>query len=192
MSERGYVTTTRISAAIGLLCCLTLVSAGCTDDAGDPTSTTSTIATSTTTTTAASTTTPTTTTATDEPGALFGADGQALDPDPLAIRQRAVTVNLDVLLRSNGKAHDLNRVVLNLFPDTTYTGVIIQRDEMGNGYTWVGFLEGFEVSALTMVWTGSAFAANFASPMGVYEVDSAGGGTYRIVEINQEAFPGEG
>ncbi len=48
------------------------------------------------------------------------------------------------------------------------------------------------MSSLTIVWVGGVFAGNFASPEGVYEVSWAERGIYRVVEIDQGAFPGEG
>ena len=178
-TARRHSMSTRFGLIAGLLGVAVLLTTGCSDAGGASTSTT---APATTTTTAIG----------DDFDPLFTAADAVLDPNPLAVRHRAVEVNLDVLLRSNGRARNVDRVAVNLFPDTTYTGVIVEREEMGNGHTWVGYLEGIEVSSLTMVWTGSAFAANFASPAGVYEVALAADGIYEIAEMDQEAFPGEG
>ncbi|MBU1226038.1 MAG: hypothetical protein KJ698_02325, partial [Actinobacteria bacterium] len=157
-----------------------LAAAGCADDGAG------------TTVTEATTTSVTTTTVVDAAPALLIDSDATLADDPHAARQRPVELDLRVLLDDNGRARRIEEITLNLFPDVTYTGVITEVNEEGNGYSWLGYLKGIEVSSLTMVYTGSAFAANFGSPEGVYEVSSAGEGLYKVVLIDQGTYPGEG
>lgn len=113
--------------------------------------------------------------------------------EPEIARFRFVKVNLALLLDETGQPRNLgaNReIVLNLFPDVTYTGVI-ERMESGDGYSWVGHLKGIEFSELLMIVLGDVFAAHIASPDGVYEVSTAGGDLYQIMMIDQSVFQGE-
>ena len=175
------------SGLVAILALALVIASGCTDDAGDTTApTTTTVAITTTTTT----TIPVSTTAVDAP-ALLRDEDRLLDPDPMAVRQRAVRIRKDVLLDGD-RAREVERITLNLFPDTTYVGLITRIDPYSGGYTWVGTLEGFEVSAVTIVWVGGVFAANIGSPEGVYEIAWSGSGGYRVYEIDQGAYPGEG
>jgi len=184
-SGRSIHNRRHLSLTVGALLSLALLTAACTDDGGaDPTSAT--------TTTGATTTTAATTIPTDLGPVLFLDSDASLPPDPNAARERPVKVDLSVLLRDNGRATGIEEFTVNLFPDVTYTAVITEVNPDGNGYTWIGYLKDVEYSNLTMVYTGSAFIAQFASPAGVYEVSLAGDDLYRVVLIDQAGFPGEG
>jgi hypothetical protein len=107
-------------------------------------------------------------------------------------RSRVVKIDFSVLLDESGRARNLrgDPVVLNLFPDVTYTGVIEQIEENGDGFSWTGHLKDVEYSSLIMIFTGGTFIANISSPGGVYEVSRARGDFYRVVLIDQQKFQG--
>jgi hypothetical protein len=127
--------------------------------------------------------------------ALFLDARQATAPPTDAGVSRARWAKIDeaVLLDPQGKPLKLPpnaEITLNLFPDTTYAGVIEKVQQEGGGYTWVGHLKGVENSELFIVYTAGVFIGHFASPSGVYEVSSAGGDLYKIVQIDQSKLPG--
>jgi hypothetical protein len=107
-------------------------------------------------------------------------------------RSRVVKIDFSVLLDESGRARNLrgDPVALNLFPDVTYTGVIEQIEENGDGFSWTGHLKDVEYSSLIMIFTGGTFIANISSPGGVYEVSRARGDFYRVVLIDQQKFQG--
>ncbi len=104
-----------------------------------------------------------------------------------------MSINQGLLLDAQGTAQQLPpqaEIALNLFPDATYTAVIDQMQQEGDTYTWVGHLKGVETSEFTLVYAAGVFAGHFASPGSVYEVSSAGGEFYEIVQIDQQKLPG--
>ena len=130
-----------------------------------------------------------------DPSALFLETDQtvAVETAPHISRSRFVHLNLSLLLTDQGEPLPLEpgtKLTLNLFPDLTYIGVLgsVLQDE--GGTSWVGTLEGIEYSEMTMVYTGEAFIAHIASPLGVYEVSSLGDGLYRVIQIDQNQLPG--
>ncbi len=110
--------------------------------------------------------------------------------EPQVSRVRFVEVNLGLLMDESGQARDVREVTLNLFPDVTYIGVIEEINPEGDGYVWTGYLKDVEFSALFMVYTSGVFIAHYASPLGVYEVSIAEDDLYRVIQINQDNFPG--
>ena len=114
-------------------------------------------------------------------------------PSPSVSRSRFVKINVPLLLSSNGQALPLPanaEIVLNLFPDVVYTGVVEQIQQEGDGYSWVGHLKGLDTSTMTIVYTAGVFAGNFASPAGVYEVSHLSGDLYQVIAVNQSPFQG--
>ncbi len=112
---------------------------------------------------------------------------------PHVARQRLVRLDLSLLLAPDGQPLDLKaggEITLNLFPDTTYTGVIVQIEQNADDCSWVGYLKGVEFSQMTLVYTGGLFIANISSPEGVYEVSTLGDDLYRIIQIDQTKLPG--
>ena len=116
-----------------------------------------------------------------------------VDNSPSIARFRFVSINLALLLDANGELLPIEtpfQLPINLFPDVTYTGVITQVTQDETGAAWVGYLDGVEYSALTLVYTAGVFIMHAASPIGSYEVTNVGGDLYRIVQIDQTQLPG--
>jgi sulfur transfer complex TusBCD TusB component (DsrH family) len=126
-------------------------------------------------------------------GASIFLDTDAAIPalaEPHVVRWRAVKINLALLLDESGQARDVKEFTINLFPDVVYTGVIELVEQAGDVVSWSGTLKGVENSYFTMVYTSGAFMGHFGSPLGVYEAAYARDEVYRIIEIDQNKFPG--
>ncbi|MEK6752368.1 MAG: hypothetical protein AABZ00_08880 [Chloroflexota bacterium] len=113
-----------------------------------------------------------------------------LPSEPHISRWRLVKIDLSQLLDESGQAQKVEEITINLFPDTVYTGVITQTEELGDGSTWVGYLKDVEYSELSMVYTSGVYIGHFASPMGVYEVTFVKDDLYRVIQIDQKQLPG--
>jgi len=106
-------------------------------------------------------------------------------------RAAFVRVNLGLLLDSAGKARPLNRplqVSLDLLPGVSYTGVINKTEKSFFGDTWIGALKGKPNSYFYLEVVDRVFIAHIASPDGIFEVSSVGGGIYKVVQIDQSKF----
>lgn len=120
-------------------------------------------------------------------------DTGPVDNSPSTARYRFVKFDSSILIDENGQALDPSaqkEIILNLFPDVTYTGVIMQVSEDGGVISWSGSLKDIEYSELTIVYTAEVFFGHFASPLGIYEVSSVGDDLYRIIQIDQTKLPG--
>jgi hypothetical protein len=117
-----------------------------------------------------------------------GVADQAADRPANTLRSRLVKVNASLLRDSFGDARgpgDLQAVELNLFRNANYIGVIDSVDDSAAESTaWIGHLDGIEGSYFYLVQAGRGFIAHVGSARGVYEVSSAGGGLYRVVQID--------
>ena len=122
---------------------------------------------------------------------LFSDAGNAdAAPDTSAevIRSRLVNVNFGLLFAPNGNALDASvnpEITLNLFPDTSYTGVVerVEQNFSGNK-SWIGKLKGKD-GYFYLVASEGAFVAHVASKEGIYEVSLAGENLYRVIQIDQ-------
>jgi hypothetical protein len=128
-------------------------------------------------------------------GPLFlDVDRQDTAPNkPAVARSRLAKINQGLLLDEQGAARPMPpnaEITLNLFPDTTYTAVIEEVQQEGDSYTWVGHLQGVDMSSVIIVYTAGVFMANIASPAGIYEASSVGEDIYQIVQIDQQKLPG--
>lgn len=127
--------------------------------------------------------------------ALFlGVQEEKPPPDePATARSRWVKINGGLLLDPQGNPRKLppnTEITINLFPDTSYIGVIEEIREDGGAYTWIGHLKDVDMSELLIVYNAGLFLGHFASPGGVYEVSNAGGDLYLLIQIDQSKLPG--
>lgn len=113
-----------------------------------------------------------------------------LPEEPQIVRSRFVKIRMDLLLDEMGQARDVKEIVFNLFPDVSYTGVVEEVVQNGDGYSWSGYLKDVDTSYFTMVYTSGVFMGHFASPLGVYETAFVEGDLYRVIMIDQTKFPG--
>jgi hypothetical protein len=124
-------------------------------------------------------------------GGLFlnaGVDGtQSVSESPAVKRTRLVSVDFQMLASSTvGET-----LVLNLFPDVAFEAVITNIEPSGDGYTWIGHLDGVALSQVVLVEGGGQMAANISMPGAFYQVRYAGGGVHAIYQIDQSAYPPE-
>lgn len=128
------------------------------------------------------------------PPKLFRAVTSFQEPPPAGdtiLRSALVTVNTGLLFTAGGAPRDkgsLPSVVLNLFPDASFTGLVTRVQQDSWAVTWTGRLVGKPRSYFYLVMADGAFIAHVASTEGVFEVSFAGKGVYRVVQINQAAL----
>lgn len=114
-------------------------------------------------------------------------------PGAYVARSRFVKVNISLLMDENKVPRRLTKgekVLLNLFPDKQFVGVLDRIEETSpSSYTWFGTLENIELSQVLMVYSDGVFIANISSPQGVYEVKLMQDDLYQVIEIDQSKFP---
>ncbi len=112
-----------------------------------------------------------------------------------ALRSRLVTANLNLLLTSSGNALDVSttpQVNLNLFPDTSYTGVITKLTNYdADTHTWSGVLQDVTGGYFYLATSGGKLAGHVASAEGVYEITSAGDNLYKVVQLDESKMVDE-
>jgi len=119
------------------------------------------------------------------------AEAKTYQPPAHVIRSRTVDIDMNTLFEADGKAKNrvtIGEVTFNLFPDITYTGTVTDASKDDFATTWSGDLAGVDGGYFYMVVADGAFAAHFASTEGIYEVTASGGGSYRVVQIDQSQF----
>ncbi|MDP3694885.1 MAG: zinc-dependent metalloprotease family protein, partial [Desulfocapsaceae bacterium] len=114
-----------------------------------------------------------------------------LDVKATEKRTSLVNVNLSMLYDAKGKALDakqLPSITLNLFSDAVFTGVVknVVQDQFGT--TWAGQLDGYQGGYFAVTVVEGVLMAHVASPTGIYEVSTAGNGSYKVIEIDQSKF----
>ncbi len=112
----------------------------------------------------------------------------AKTPEAHIARIRYVKLNQALILKKNFKAKNLepnSTITLNLFPDVTYEAVIEEIQKDAGAITWLGYLDGIEVSSFILIYTADLFIGNFSSPEGVYELSHVENDTYQIILIDQ-------
>lgn len=120
--------------------------------------------------------------------------GQAPDlaDDGRTIRARAARIDtLQMATMPDGSGAQ-PRVVLNLFDDVVRTATLQRVDRVertGNGYVWVGRLDGVDLSAVTLAYVDGVMYGTILSPREQYAIRPIGGGNYVIAQLDQSAFP---
>ncbi|HLH22795.1 MAG TPA: hypothetical protein VK066_09745 [Chloroflexota bacterium] len=110
---------------------------------------------------------------------------------PRIVRSRYVAVDFDALGGAQPTpATAPSSVVLNLFPDATFTA---QRDSVqptpaGGGIIWTGHLQGVPNSAVTLVAEDGVLVGNVEADGRYYEVRYAGDGLHTVAETTPRAF----
>lgn len=128
--------------------------------------------------------------------------GPAATPDASAARQprtaarsRLVRLNTAALFAGGAPrgADTMPEVSFHLFDDAMFTGLVKSVAQEDGTTTWQGVLKDVANGYFYIVAVDDAVIVHVASPRGVYEVANAGGGLYRVIEIdphkNGEDFP---
>ncbi len=111
--------------------------------------------------------------------------------ESFVVRSRYVFVNTGALFGDNGKplgSKQLPQITLNLFSNTSYTGVVTSAYMDRWASYWIGRLKGVANGYFYLTVADGAFIAHIASPRGVYEVSWAGDGLYKVIQIDQSKF----
>jgi hypothetical protein len=112
-------------------------------------------------------------------------------------RHRFVNVDLRPLLPAE-EASKSSRVtggvvVLNLFDDAVFRAVLEHREQRSrDSFTWIGRVEGFENSQVTLAVENGVVSGNIRVDHGFYQIRYAGAGTHVVYQIDPNAFPADG
>ena len=71
-------------------------------------------------------------------------------------------------------------LVLNLFDDVVFTGIVEHVEPTASGHALWGRLDGVELGTMTLVVNGSVVVGTVRTPDAVYSIRTAGNGTYVI------------
>ena len=83
-------------------------------------------------------------------------------------------------------------LVLNLFDDVVFTGIVEHVEPTASGHTLWGSLDGVELGTMTMVVNGSIVVGTVRTLGGVYTIRTTGDGTYVIRQIDESSLPPPG
>ena len=80
-------------------------------------------------------------------------------------------------------------LVLNLFDDVVFTGIVEHVEPTASGHALWGKLDGVELGTLTLVVNGKVVVGTVRTPYAVYTIRTAGDGTYVIRQIDESSLP---
>ena len=80
-------------------------------------------------------------------------------------------------------------LVLNLFDDVVFTGIVEHVEPTASGHALWGRLDGVELGTMTMVVNGSVVAGTVRTLDAAYSIRTAGDGTYVIRQIDESSLP---
>ena len=147
-----------------------------------------------------------------QPGGLFSAvsqsaaemDATRVEPDPLTLRRRLVTIDLaqiapvtDAATRGTTAGIEVAPIgvlTLNLFEDAVFTGLVERTaTTFSGGQSLSGRLAGIEMGTLTLVVNGDVVAGTVRTPEATYRIRPAGNGLHAVsqVDLSQLPPPGE-
>ena len=80
-------------------------------------------------------------------------------------------------------------LVLNLFDDVVFTGIVEHVEPTASGHALWGRLDGVELGTMTLVVNGSVVVGTVRTPEAVYSIRTAGDGKYVIRQIDESTLP---
>ena len=80
-------------------------------------------------------------------------------------------------------------LVLNLFDDVVFTGIVEHVEPTASGHALWGRLDGVELGTMTLVVNGTVVVGTVRTPNTVYTISTAGDGTYVIRRIDESSLP---
>ena len=83
-------------------------------------------------------------------------------------------------------------LVLNLFDDVVFTGMVENVEPTSSGHSLWGRLDGVELGAFTLVVNGEVVTGTVRTPDAVYTMRTAGEGRYVIRQIDESSLPSSG
>ena len=141
------------------------------------------------------------TTASEDVGLFSKVDG---DPPPSTdvetIASRLVGIDFGQLTQvtkppvgpkdpATGEPPPPQTLVLNLFDDVVFTGIVEHVEPTASGHALWGRIEGVELGTLTLVVNGSIVVGTVRTLDAVYSIRTAGDGTYVIRQIDESSLP---
>ena len=116
-------------------------------------------------------------------------------PPATAARQRLVWINLDQLkppAEAPAQEVGLEPVHLNLFDDVSFMARLNPSESTTSGGSlWVGTIDGFPHSEVTLVLKEGVLSGNITIPGAFYQVRFVGDNIHAVREIDQRVFPPE-
>ena len=122
-----------------------------------------------------------------QPGGLFseGEGDPPPSPDVETLASRLVGIDFGQLARvtkppdapktrAAGKPQTPQTLVLNLFDDVVFTGIVEHVEPTSSGRVLWGRLDGVELGTMTLVVNGSVVAGTVRTPDAVYTIRTAG------------------
>ena len=91
--------------------------------------------------------------------------------------------------RTVGKPVTPQTLVLNLFDDVVFTGIVEHVEPTSSGHALWGRLDGVELGTMTLVVNGSVVVGTVRTPDAVYTIRTAGDGAYVIRQIDESSLP---
>ena len=88
-----------------------------------------------------------------------------------------------------GKPTEPKTLVLNLFDDVVFTGIVEHVEPTASGHTLWGKLDGVGLGTMTLVVNGSVVVGTVRTPDAVYSIRTAGDGKYVIRQIDESSLP---
>ena len=80
-------------------------------------------------------------------------------------------------------------LVLNLFDDVVFTGIVEHVEPTASGHALWGRLDGMELGTMTLVVNGKIVVGTVRTPDAVYSIRTAGDGKYVIRQIDESSLP---
>ena len=124
-------------------------------------------------------------------------------PDVETLASRLVQIDFGQLARvtespddakdsATGEPSPPQTLMLNLFDDVVFTGIVEHIEPTSSGYALWGRLEGVELGNITLVVNGRVVVGTVRTPKAVYTIRTAGDGTYVIRQIDESSLPPPG
>ena len=88
-----------------------------------------------------------------------------------------------------GEPPKAQSLVLNLFDDVVFTGIVEHVEPTASGHALWGSLDGVELGTMTMVVNGSIVVGTVRTLDAVYSIRTAGDGTYVIRQVDESSLP---
>ena len=92
-------------------------------------------------------------------------------------------------IRTVGETATPQTLVLNLFDDVVFTGIVEHVEPTSSGHVLWGRLDGVELGTMTLVVNGSVVAGTVRTPDAVYTIRTAAGGAYVVRQIDESSLP---
>ena len=134
-------------------------------------------------------------------GLFYEVDGEPLPSNGVdALDSRLVGIDLGQLSEVTkshispkgpvkGQPSTPQKLILNLFDDVVFTGIVEHVEPTASGHALWGRLEGVELGTMTMVVNGKVVVGTVRTPNEVYSIRTASDNKYVIRQIDESSLP---